>query len=63
MGAQYPKKLHELHNDLPFSPERIKIEKIEKLVTNLHDKTEHICHSHKKFKASLKLRINFERSS
>ena len=60
MDAQYPEKLHELHNDLSFSPERIKIEK---LVTNLHDKTEYICHSHKKFKASLKLRINFAKSS
>ena len=34
-------KLHELHNDLPFLPERIKMEKFEKLVANLHDKTEY----------------------
>ena len=26
----YPEKLHELHNDLPFLPERMKIEKVEK---------------------------------
>ena len=31
------KKLHKLHNDLPFLPERMKIEKVEKLVANLHD--------------------------
>ena len=30
------------HNDLPFLPERMKIEKVEKLVTNLHDKTEYV---------------------
>ena len=24
---QYPRKLHELHNDLPFLPDRMKIEK------------------------------------
>ena len=36
---QYLEKLLEVHNDLPFLPERIKIEKVEKLVTNLHDKT------------------------
>ena len=36
--VQYPEKLHELHNDLPFLPGRMKIEKVEKLVTNLHDK-------------------------
>ena len=32
-------KTDEIHNDLPFLPERIKIEKFEKLVTGLHDKT------------------------
>ena len=30
------KKLHELHNDLPFLPESMKIEKVEKLVSNSH---------------------------
>ena len=40
---QYIEKLHELHNDLPFSPERIKIvEKVEKLVANLYDRTEYV---------------------
>ena len=38
------KKLHELHNDLPFLPERMKFEKIKKLVTNLHNKTEYVIH-------------------
>ena len=28
----YPEKLRELYNDLPFLPERMKIEKIEKLL-------------------------------
>ena len=32
--VQYPKKLHELHNDLPFLSESMEIEKFEKLVTN-----------------------------
>ena len=41
---QYLEKLHEIHNDLPFSPERMKIEKVKKLVTNLHDKTEYDIH-------------------
>ena len=35
--VQYPEKLHELHNDLPFLPERKKIKKVEKVVTNLYD--------------------------
>ena len=34
--------MHELHNDLPYLPESIKIEKVEKLVTNLHDKTKYV---------------------
>ena len=31
------KKLHELQNDLPFLPEKMKIEKVENHVTNLRD--------------------------
>ena len=42
--VQYLEKLHELHNGLPFLPERMKIEKVEKLVANLHDKTEYVIH-------------------
>ena len=35
---------HELHNDLPFLPEIMKLGKVEKLVTNLHDKTDYVIH-------------------
>ena len=42
VDIQYPEKLHKLYNDLPFLPERMKFEKIEKLVTSLHDKTEYV---------------------
>ena len=38
--VQYLEKLHELHNDLPSSLERMKIEKVAKIVANLHDKAE-----------------------
>ena len=41
---QYLEKLHKIHNDLPFLPERMKTEKVEKLVTKLHDKTEYVIH-------------------
>ena len=44
VDVQYPEKLHELHNDLLFLPERTKLGKVEKVVTNLHDKTEYIIH-------------------
>ena len=42
VDIQHPKKLHELHNDLLFLPERMRIEKVEKLVTSLHDKTDYV---------------------
>ena len=43
-SIQYLEKIHQLDNDLPFLTERIKIEKFEKLVANLHDKTEFVMH-------------------
>ena len=36
--VQYPENFHNLHNDLSFFPERMKIEKVEKLIANFHDK-------------------------
>ena len=38
------KKIDETHKDLPFLPERKKCEKVEKLVTNLNEKTEYVIH-------------------
>ena len=42
VNVQYTKKLHELQNDLPFLSERMELGKVEKLVTNLHDKNEYV---------------------
>ena len=42
--VQYLENIHKLHNDLPILSERMKIEKIEKLAANLHDKTEYVIH-------------------
>ena len=42
VDGQCPENLHELC--LPFLPEKIKNEKVKKLVTNLHDKTEYVTH-------------------
>ena len=41
---QDPENLHMIHSDLLFLPKRTKIEKGEKLVANLHDKTEYFIH-------------------
>ena len=38
VDVKYPKKLHDLHSDLPFLPERMEIDKCKKLVCNLRNK-------------------------
>ena len=38
IDVEYPKKLYELHNDLPLLPERMKIKKCCKLVCHLYNK-------------------------
>ena len=38
VDIEYPRELHNLHSDLPFSLERMKINKCNKLVCNLYDK-------------------------
>ena len=42
IDVQYLEKLHEFHNDLPFLPEKMKTEKVKKVVANLHEKTEYV---------------------
>ena len=44
VDVQYTEKSHELHNDLPFLPKIMKIEKSEKFVAYFHDKTEYVLH-------------------
>ena len=41
---KYPKRLHELHSDLPFLSERMKIDKCSKLVCNLFNKKKYVTH-------------------
>ena len=43
VDVDYPSKLHKLHSDMPFLPERMKIDKTQKLVCNLHDKKNTLC--------------------
>ena len=38
VNVKYPKRLHKLHSDLPFLPERMEINKCKKLVCNLSNK-------------------------
>ena len=50
--VDYPKKLFNLHKDLPFLPERKKVNKVEKLIYNIEDKEK--CYAYKSLKTSLK---------
>ena len=62
VDVQCPEKLHEVHNDLPFLPERMKLGKIEKLVTNLHDKSESVIHI-RNLKQALNHGLSLKKSS
>ena len=44
VDVKYPKNLHDLHSDLPFLPERMKIDKYNKLLCNLYDKKNYVVH-------------------
>ena len=38
----YPKELFNLHKDLPFLPERKKVEKVERLICSIENKEKHV---------------------
>ena len=44
VDVKYPKKLHDIHSDLPFLPKRMEIDKCKKLVCNLHNKNKYVVH-------------------
>ena len=44
VDLEYPKELHDLHNSYPLAPEKIKVDKISKLIPTLYDKKNYICH-------------------
>ena len=44
VDVKYPKELHENHNELPFLAEKMKIKKVEKLVSNRKCKKRYVVH-------------------
>ena len=44
VDVKYPRKLHDLHSDLPFLPKRMKIDRCKKLVCNLRNKKKYLVH-------------------
>ena len=62
VGVQYAEKIPDIHNDLPFFFEIMKIDKAEKLLANLLDE-KYTCHTYKKIKINIKLWISILKSS
>ncbi len=44
VDLEYPKELHDLHNEYPLAPERLLVGKVEKLVPSLNDKNRYVLH-------------------
>ena len=54
VDLEYPKNLHDLHNDYPLAPEQIMVNKVSKLIPNLGDKKKYVLH-YENLKQYLKL--------
>ena len=54
VDLEYPKELHDLHNDYPLAPEQIVVNKVEKLISNLCNKKKYVIH-YKNLKQCLNL--------
>ena len=60
VDLEYPRDLHDLHNDYPLAPERLKIGNVEKLIPNLWDKEKYIVH-HENLKLYLELGLKVKK--
>ena len=58
----YPKKLFNFHKDLPFLPERKKVEKVEKLICSIEDKEKYVIHK-RALKQALNHRISIKKGT
>ena len=54
VDLEYPKNLHDFHNEYPLAPEKLTIGKVEKLIPNLNDKSKYVLH-HENLKLYLKM--------
>ena len=61
VDIDYPKELFNLHKDLPFLPERKKVNKCEKLICSIEDTRK--CYSYKSFKTSTKSRFKTKKGT
>ena len=44
VDVRYPKRLHDLHSELPFLPKKMEINKCKKLICNLFNKKKYVIH-------------------
>ena len=45
VDLEYPRSLHDLHSDYPLAPERVEVNKVDKLIPNLRDKKKYVIHN------------------
>ena len=57
----YPKELYELHKDLPFLPDRMEVNQVNKLVANVYDKAN--CYTYLCIKTSFKSWFNIKKGT
>lgn len=60
VDLEYPRELHDLHNDYSLAPESVKINGVEKLIPNLNDKTNYVIH-HENHKLYLDLGLKLKK--
>ena len=56
VDLEYHKNLHDLHSDYPLAPERVEVNKVDKLIPNLRNKMQYILY-HENLKQYLSLRL------
>ena len=60
VDLEYPDELHNPHNEYPLAPERVVVNKVEKLIPNLNNKTKYILH-HKNLELYLNMGMKLTR--
>ena len=60
VDLDYPKELHDPHNDLPLAPERIIVNNVEKLIPTLNNKEKYAIH-HRNLKQYLQMGLKLKK--
>ncbi len=60
VDLEYPVELHDLHNEYPLAPEKINVNKVDKLIPNLNDKTNYVLY-HETLKLYLSLGLKLKK--